>query len=61
MPAAKSGLSNPTSAGPEANYVSFGGTLEALGGLMSVTGYDDSTPTWSTNKLNYPDQLVSSA
>jgi formyl-CoA transferase len=53
-------ISSQGTDGPEAQYVSFGGTLEALGGLMSVTGYDATTPTWSTNKVNYPDQLVSS-
>lgn len=45
--------------GPESAYASFGGTLEALGGLMSVTGYDAAHPTWSTSKVNYPDQMVS--
>jgi crotonobetainyl-CoA:carnitine CoA-transferase CaiB-like acyl-CoA transferase len=52
-------ISSQGNDGPDARYVSFGGTLEALGGLMSVTGYDALSPTWSTNKLNYPDQLVS--
>lgn len=52
-------ISSQGNDGPAASHVSFGGTLEALGGLMSVTGYDELTPTWSTNKLNYPDQLVS--
>lgn len=45
--------------GPDARYGSFGSTLDALGGLMSVTGYDDLSPTWSSNNVNYPDQLVS--
>lgn len=44
--------------GPESQYVSFGGTLEALGGQMSVTGYDAEHPTWTTSKVNYPDQMV---
>ena len=45
--------------GPESRYASFGSTLDALGGLMSVTGYDATTPRWSGNNVNYPDQLVS--
>lgn len=52
-------LSSQGGAGPESGYVSFGSTLEALGGLMGLTGYDDQSPTWSTNKVNYPDQTVS--
>ncbi|MBV9592876.1 MAG: CoA transferase, partial [Actinobacteria bacterium] len=34
-------------------------TLDALGGSMSVTGYDVDTPLWSSNKVNYPDQTAS--
>ncbi|MFC8435136.1 CaiB/BaiF CoA transferase family protein [Streptomyces sp. NPDC057253] len=45
--------------GPESGYISFGSTLDALGGLMSVTGYDADTPRWSGTNVNYPDQLVS--
>jgi crotonobetainyl-CoA:carnitine CoA-transferase CaiB-like acyl-CoA transferase len=45
--------------GPESGYISFGSTLDALGGLMSVTGYDEKTPRWSGSNVNYPDQLVS--
>lgn len=45
--------------GQESRYASFGSTLDALGGLMSVTGYDATTPRWSGNNVNYPDQLVS--
>jgi crotonobetainyl-CoA:carnitine CoA-transferase CaiB-like acyl-CoA transferase len=47
------------STGPEAAYTSFGSTLDALGGLMSVTGYDERNPLWSSNKVNWPDQVVS--
>ena len=53
-------LSSQGGTGPERFNVSFGSTLEALGGLMAMTGYDRDTPTWSTNKVNYPDQTVSS-
>ncbi|MDB5583634.1 MAG: frc [Bradyrhizobium sp.] len=45
--------------GPEAGYVSYGSTLEALGGLMSVMGYDADHPRWTGTAVNYPDQLVS--
>jgi crotonobetainyl-CoA:carnitine CoA-transferase CaiB-like acyl-CoA transferase len=44
--------------GPEARYGSFGSTLDALGGSMSITGYDADTPRWSSNKVNYPDQTA---
>ncbi|WP_109526441.1 CaiB/BaiF CoA transferase family protein [Nocardia aurea] len=53
-------LSSQGSAGPEAKYASFGSTLEALGGVMAMTGYGDGTPpVWTGNNVNYPDQLVS--
>ncbi|MGE4428450.1 MAG: CaiB/BaiF CoA transferase family protein [Solirubrobacteraceae bacterium] len=53
-------LSSQGSAGPEAFYVSFGSTLEAIGGAMALTGYGDGTPpVWTGNNVNYPDQLVS--
>lgn len=45
--------------GPEAGYASYGSTLDALSGLMSVTGYDENSPVWSGNDVNYPDQVVS--
>jgi len=44
--------------GPERDYVSFGGTLEAAGGMMAVTGYSSAEPTWTTSKVNHPDQAV---
>jgi crotonobetainyl-CoA:carnitine CoA-transferase CaiB-like acyl-CoA transferase len=52
-------LSSQGSEGPEAGYKSFGSTLDALGGLMSLTGYDAGTPRWSGSNVNYPDQTVS--
>lgn len=52
-------MSSQGSTGPDAGYISFGVTLEALGGLMALTGYDPDTPVWSTPKVNYPDQVVS--
>lgn len=46
--------------GPESGYISFGSSLEALGGLMAITGYGgDDSPLWTGNNVNYPDQLVS--
>lgn len=52
-------LSSQGAEGPESGYISFGSTLEAIGGLMSLTGYDEDRPVWSGNNVNYPDQLVS--
>lgn len=46
--------------GPEADYGSYGSTLDALSGLMSITGYADSPrPYWSSEEINYPDQVAS--
>ena len=48
------------SSGPEADYGSYGSTLDALSGLMSITGYADSPrPYWSSEEINYPDQVAS--
>jgi crotonobetainyl-CoA:carnitine CoA-transferase CaiB-like acyl-CoA transferase len=48
------------SSGPEADYGSYGSTLDALSGLMSMTGYADSPrPYWSSEEINYPDQVAS--
>lgn len=54
-------LSSQGLTGPERNFVSFGSSLEASGGLMSVTGYGPDEPLWTGNNVNYPDQLVSIA
>lgn len=51
-------ISSQGDSGPERDNVSFGGTLEALSGLMSVTGYGPAQPLWTTSKVNYPDQVV---
>jgi len=42
--------------GPERSYGSYGSTLEAISGLMSVSGYDAETPRASGADVNYPDQ-----
>lgn len=52
-------LSSQGASGPNQSYASFGSSLDALGGIMSITGYDADSPLWSGNKLNYPDQVVS--
>ncbi len=44
--------------GPDAGQVSFGSTLEAVGGLAWVTGYEGGGPVVSGRDLNYPDQVV---
>ena len=40
--------------GPDAAYVSFGSTLEAMSGLAALTGYADGPPVVSGKDLNYP-------
>ncbi len=53
-------ISSQGSMGPEANYGSYGSTLDALSGLMSLTGYADAPrPYWSSEEINYPDQVAS--
>jgi crotonobetainyl-CoA:carnitine CoA-transferase CaiB-like acyl-CoA transferase len=52
-------VSSQGTTGPNVGYGSYGSTLDALGGTMSVTGYDENTPLWSSNKINYPDQTAS--
>lgn len=51
-------ISSQGEAGPDAGYVSFGSTLEAMGGLAWITGYRDGPPTVSGIELNFPDQVV---
>jgi crotonobetainyl-CoA:carnitine CoA-transferase CaiB-like acyl-CoA transferase len=52
-------LTSQGAEGPEAGYTSYGSTLDALGGLMSLNGYGPDTPRWSGTNVNYPDQVVS--
>jgi crotonobetainyl-CoA:carnitine CoA-transferase CaiB-like acyl-CoA transferase len=52
-------LSSQGSTGPESGYGSFGSTLDALSGMMSITGYGPAEPIWSSQDVNYPDQVVS--
>ncbi|MEJ1979139.1 MAG: CoA transferase [Acetobacteraceae bacterium] len=51
-------ISSQGETGPDASYVSFGSTLEAMGGLAWQTGYRDGRPVISGRDLNYPDQVV---
>lgn len=51
-------ISSQGETGPEAGYVSYGSTLEAVGGLAWTTGYEDGLPTLSGVDVNYPDQVV---
>lgn len=44
--------------GPDAGYVSYGSTLEAVAGLAWTTGYAGGPPMLSGVDLNYPDQIV---
>ena len=45
--------------GPGSDYVSYGSTLEGVGGISSLTGYPGERPEISGRNLNYPDQIVS--
>ena len=51
-------ISSQGETGPDANYVSFGTTLEAVGGLAWASGYADGPPVVSGREVNYPDQVV---
>jgi len=46
--------------GPSSGLRSFGLTLDALGGVMSYSGYDSDSPIWSSARINYPDQTANS-
>ncbi|MDC0770790.1 CaiB/BaiF CoA transferase family protein [Streptomyces sp. HD] len=46
--------------GPSSGFTSFGLTLDALGGVMSYSGYDSDSPIWSSARINYPDQTANS-
>lgn len=47
-------LSSQGATGPNAEFASFGSTLDALGGLMSMTGYSQERPTWSRKQGELP-------
>jgi formyl-CoA transferase len=52
-------ISGQGAAGPDAKQISYGSTLEAVGGLAWLTGYAGGPPVVSGRDLNYPDQIVS--
>jgi crotonobetainyl-CoA:carnitine CoA-transferase CaiB-like acyl-CoA transferase len=51
-------ISSQGATGPDRFFTSFGITLDALGGVMSLSGYDEDAPTWSSGRVNYPDQTA---
>lgn len=51
-------LSSHGEFGPDMQRVSFGTTLEAMGGLAAATGYAGEAPMASGRDLNYPDQVA---
>lgn len=51
-------VSSQGETGPDANHVSYGSTLEAVGGLAWATGYEDDQPLVSGRDVNYPDQVA---
>jgi crotonobetainyl-CoA:carnitine CoA-transferase CaiB-like acyl-CoA transferase len=51
-------VSSQGETGPDATYVSFGSTLEAVGGMAFLTGYADDAPAISGRDVNYPDQVA---
>lgn len=53
-------ISSQGATGPNRGFTSFGTTLDSLGGIQSLSGYDVNTPTWSSGRINYPDQTANS-
>jgi crotonobetainyl-CoA:carnitine CoA-transferase CaiB-like acyl-CoA transferase len=51
-------ISSQGETGPDAMYVSYGSTLEAVAGLAWTTGYAGEAPTITGVDLNFPDQVV---
>lgn len=51
-------ISSQGETGPDALYVSYGSTLEAVAGLAWTTGYAGDVPAITGVDLNYPDQVV---
>jgi benzylsuccinate CoA-transferase BbsF subunit len=52
-------ISSQGESGPNRLHASFGSTLDATGGLASLTGYAQGEPLVSGSDVNYPDQVVS--
>mgnify|MGYP001032359580 CR=1 FL=1 len=53
-------ISSQGATGPRREFTSFGITLDSLGGIQSLSGYDADSPTWSSGRINYPDQTANS-
>ncbi len=51
-------ISGQGASGPGSGHVSFGSTLEAIGGVAALTGYPGKGCYISGRNLNYPDQIV---
>ena len=51
-------VSGQGASGPGSGHVSFGSTLEAIGGVAALTGYINGPCYISGRNLNYPDQIV---
>lgn len=51
-------ISSQGETGPLAHYVSFGSTLEAVGGLAALSGDPAGPPVISGREVNLPDQLI---
>lgn len=51
-------VSSQGETGADAKHVSYGSTLEAVGGFAWGTGYADSGPLISGRDVNYPDQVA---
>lgn len=52
-------ISSQGETGPYRLHTSFGSTLEAMGGIAALTGYDGDKPVISGPHVNYPDQVAS--
>lgn len=52
-------ISSQGETGPCRLHTSFGSTLEAMGGVAALTGYDGDKPVISGPHVNYPDQVAS--
>ena len=51
-------ISGQGASGPGSGHISFGSTLEAIGGVAALTGYPGAGCYISGRNLNYPDQIV---
>lgn len=51
-------VSSQGETGPDAKHVSYGSTLEAVGGFAWGTGYAEDGPMISGRDVNYPDQVA---